>query len=261
MRASVEFGARSLSQYSQFGRSSRATLNLPPSRLLGSELGPRYREWQRRPAMPEMLRTLRPLQNRVDPFGEFHSVADRGALMGNRGGRLHRDDRTLRGRRWASKRWIACVCAFRGRRRSVWGAGYTELFFLDEPTALAAGHRPCFECRRAAAKAFLSAFPGGPNLGADGMDGILHRERLDAGRKRIWRARLGELSDGAMIARNGRAYALRGATLRPWSFSGYGAGVRRKPDLEVDVLTPPSSAAALAAGYRPAWAEPFNTSP
>src|SRR5260370_40328038 len=109
--------------------------------------------------MPAMSRAPRPLQNRVDPFGEFHAVANRGALMGNRGGRLHHDDKTLGGRRWPSKRWLICACAFKGRRRTVWGASYTELFFLDEPTALAAGHRPCFECRHEAAKAFLSAFP------------------------------------------------------------------------------------------------------
>ena len=92
----------------------------------------------------------RPLQNRVDPFGELHAVPERGGLMGNRGGRLHRDDRTLSGSRWKTKHWIICVCAFKGRRRDVWGNIYTELFFLDEPTALAAGHRPCFECRRQA---------------------------------------------------------------------------------------------------------------
>ena len=106
----------------------------------------------------------RPLRNRVDPFGEFHAVPERGALLGNRGGRIHRDDRTLGARRWTSKRWLVCLCDFKGRRREVWGAGYTELFFLDEPTALAAGHRPCFECRREAAKAFLAAFPGAPDV-------------------------------------------------------------------------------------------------
>src|SRR5271167_1181290 len=118
-----------------------------------------------------------PLQNRVDPFGDFHATVARGTVMGNRGGRLHRDDRTLGTRRWTSKRWIVCRCEFRGRRRDVWGNGYTELFFLDESTALAAGHRPCFECRRDAAKAFLAAFPGAPTH-ADAMDEVLHGERL-----------------------------------------------------------------------------------
>jgi hypothetical protein len=205
--------------------------------------------------MAEMAQTLRPLQNRVDPFGELHRVADRGGLMGNRGGRIHRDDQTLSGRRWASKRWIACLCEFKGRRRKVWGAGYTELFFFDEPTALAAGHRPCFECRRQAAKAFLAAFPGAPS-GADAMDEILHRERINKRRRRLWRARLSDLPDGAMVAQNGRAFLVRGPMLRPWSFAGYDAGVRRDPALEVDVLTPRSTVAVLARGYRPMWEEP-----
>jgi hypothetical protein len=196
----------------------------------------------------------RPLQNRVDPFGEFRAVAERGGLMGNRGGRLHRDDRTLSGRRWTSRRWIACVCAFKGRRREVWGNSYTELFFLDEPTALAAGHRPCFECRREAAKAFLAAFPGRPG-GADAMDQALHCERVENRAKRIWRTRLGDLPEGAMIARGGRAYAVRHDSLSPWSFARYGEPAPLEPDAVVDVLTPPSTVAALARGYRPLWVE------
>ena len=202
------------------------------------------------------IRAPRPLQNRVDPFGEFHAVAARGALMGNRGGRIHRDDQTLTRRRWTSTRWIVCVCAFKGRRRDVWSRGYTELFFLDEPTALAAGHRPCFECRREAAKAFLAAFPGHPS-GADPMDKVLHCERLDGRGKRVWRARLGDLPDGAMAEWDGRAFAVRGALLWPWSFQGYGAPLAAEPSLAVDVLTPPSTVAALAAGYRPIWRQPF----
>jgi hypothetical protein len=202
----------------------------------------------------------RPLQNRVDPFGEFHAVAERGAMMGNRGGRLHRDDRTLSGRRWTSRRWIVCVCAFKDRRREVWGRGYTELFFLDEPTALAAGHRPCFECRRAAAKAFLAAFPGRPS-GADPMDEALHRERVEHRRKRLAQARLGDLPDGAMVARDGRPYAVRAGALWPWSFGGYGAPLALDLDEVADLLTPPSTVAALAAGYRPLWTQAPSASP
>ena len=197
--------------------------------------------------------TQRPLQNRVDPFGDFHAVAARGAMMGNRGGRLHREDRTLGSRRWTNKRWIVCVCAFKGRRREVWGRGYTELFFLDEPTALAAGHRPCFECRREAAKAFLAAFPDSAGFGADAMDEVLHRERLADGRKRLWRSRLGALPDGAMVVSGAGAHAVQDGKLAPWSFEGYGAPVTLPAGIEVDVLTPPSTVAALAAGYRPQW--------
>ena len=196
----------------------------------------------------------RPLRNRVDPFGELHAVADRGGMMGNRGGRLHRDDQTLSGSRWKNRHWLICVCEFKGRRRDVWGKYYTELFFLDEPTALAAGHRPCFECRRQAAKAFIAAFPGAPR-GVEAMDEALHRERVENRQKRSWRARLGDLPDGAIIARDRRPYAVRARAALPWSFAGYGAPEPLDPDAVVDVLTPPSTVGALKAGYRPLWPE------
>jgi hypothetical protein len=108
----------------------------------------------------------RPLPNRIDPFGHLFATAARGLFLGNRGGRFHRDDRTLGVRRWVSRSWICCCLEFKGRHRNVWGAGYTELFFLDEPTALAAGHRPCFECRRKDAQAFAVAFAAGTGRGA-----------------------------------------------------------------------------------------------
>jgi hypothetical protein len=201
-----------------------------------------------------MSHAPRPLQNRVDPFGELQAVAERGGLMGNRGGRLHRDDQTLGGSRWKNKHWLICVCEFKGRRRDVWGRYYTELFFLDEPTALAAGHRPCFECRRQAARAFIAAFPGAPSH-VEAMDEALHRERVENRRKRLWRGRLGELPDGAMIARDGRAHAVRAGMLSPWGFAGYGEAALLEPDAVVDVLTPPSTVAALKGGYRPLWPE------
>jgi hypothetical protein len=199
----------------------------------------------------------RPLQNRVDPYGALVAVAARGALMGNRGGRFHRPDQTLGRRRWASRQWISCLCAFRGRHREVWGDGYTELFFLDEPTALAAGHRPCFVCRRADAEAFRSAFAEGGGRGAPEIDAVLHRERRVGIPGRHGMRPLAELPDGAMIERNGRPYALRGAQLLPWSFFGYGAPEPRPAAERVLALTPPAIIAALVAGYRPRWAEDF----
>jgi hypothetical protein len=179
--------------------------------------------------------------------------------MGNRGGRLHRDDQTLSGSRWKNKHWLICVCEFKGRRREVWGRYYTELFFLDEPTALAAGHRPCFECRRQAAKTFIAAFPGAPRH-AEAMDEALHHERVENRLKRLWRARLGSLPDGAMIARDGRAYAVRSGALLPWSFAGYGAPAPLEPETFADVLTPRSAVAALKAGYEPLWVESLRVS-
>ena len=197
---------------------------------------------------------LRPLQNRVDPFGELHAVAERGAMMGNRGGRLHRDDQTLSRSRWKNKHWLICVCEFMDRHRDVWGRYYTELFFLDEPTGLAAGHRPCFECRRQAAKAFIAAFPGAPSH-VEAMDDALHGERVENRRKRLWWARLGDLPDGVMIAHAGKAYAVRSSALLPWSFAGYGAPAPLERGAVVEVLTPPSTVAALKGGYRPLWPE------
>src|SRR5205085_5238792 len=122
------------------------------------------------------------LQNRVTTFGELVAVPARGRFMGNRGGRFHRDDRTLGARRWASRQWICCVTQFKERHRAVWGHGYTELFFLDEPTALAAGHRPCFECRRHDALRFAECWAAARKMPirprAAEMDRALHAERL-----------------------------------------------------------------------------------
>jgi hypothetical protein len=209
---------------------------------------------ERNQSAPSTSQAPRPLQNRVDPFGDLHAVAERGGLMGNRGGRLHRDDQNLGASRWKTKHWLICVCEFKGRRRDVWGRYYTELFFLDEPTALAAGHRPCFECRRQAAKAFIAAFPGAPSH-VEAMDEALHCERVQNRRKHLWRARLGDLPDGAMIARDRRPYAVGSGALLPWSFAGYGAPEPLEPEAVVDVLTPHSTVAALKGGYRLLWPE------
>jgi hypothetical protein len=197
----------------------------------------------------------RPLQNRVDPFGELIATSARGALMGNRGGKLHRPDQTLGGRRWASRQWIACVCSFKARKREVWGRGYSELFFLDEPTALAAGHRPCFECRHQEAENFRAAFDRRERVSASAMDAILHGERLAGRAKRSSEQRIEDLPDGAMIAVEGRAFLVRGDALWPWSFQGYGAPLKRPASGVVAALTPPSILRALHSGYEPRWAE------
>ncbi|MBS0535906.1 MAG: hypothetical protein JSR72_17785 [Proteobacteria bacterium] len=191
------------------------------------------------------------LQNRVTPFADLIADPARGTLFGNRGGKFHRDDRTLGRRQWASRQWICCVLDFKGRQRDVWGRYYTELFFLDEVTAFAAGHRPCFECRRKDAEAFARVFPGAHR--APAMDDILHAERLDGRAKRLHRRALDELPDGTMIARDGEAFAVRGARLLPWTPSGYGAAQPRPRGIDADVLTPPSIAAVLAQGYAPQW--------
>lgn len=198
-----------------------------------------------------------PLQNRVDPFGELFADPARGIFMGNRGGRFHTPARTLTARRWASRQWICCVLAFKGRHRDVWGQFYTELFFLDEPTALAAGHRPCFECRRQEAESFADYWRIAHRLRrrprAAEMDQVLHCERLRGRAKRRHRRGIDGLPDGAVIALDGAAFAVRGDALLRWTPEGYRARVRRPRGTMVDVLTPPATLKVLAAGYQPRW--------
>ena len=193
-----------------------------------------------------------PLQNRVDPFGELFATPARGTMFGNRGGKFHTDDKGLTSRRWVSRQWICCVLDFKGRQRDVWGRYYTELFFLDEVTAFAAGHRPCFECRRKDALAFAERFPGG-RVSAPAMDDVLHAERLDGKSKRIHRRGIDTLPDGAMIVRDGDAYAVRGNKLLRWTPRGYRDATRRPKGVTVDVLTPPAMLKVLSRGYAPQW--------
>ena len=195
-----------------------------------------------------------PLQNRVDPFGNLFVAPARGTLLGNRGGKFHADGRKLTSRRWASRQWICCVLEFNNRQRDVWGRYYTELFFLDEVTAFAAGHRPCFECRRKDAEKFAALFSGQKTrAAAPFMDEVLHAERLAGKAKRLHRAKIDGLPDGAMIAMDGEAFAMRGKHLLPWTPSDYGPAQPRLRGIDVDVLTPPSIVAVLKAGYAPLW--------
>lgn len=211
------------------------------------------------PEQPQAWRGARvmPLPSRVNPFGELFATAARGTLFGNRGGRFHRGDKTLGARRWASRQWICCELSFKGRRRDVWGKGYTELFFLDEVTALAAGHRPCFECRRADAHAFAAAWARAHGLSAPPrapqMDEVLHAQRLNGRVKRLHRVPGDDLPDGAMIALDDGAWAIRGDALLRWTPHGYAAHRPHPRGIAVDVLTPPAMLTALAAGYQPRW--------
>jgi hypothetical protein len=195
-----------------------------------------------------------PLPNRVDPFGDLFATAARGTLFGNRGGKFHRDDKTLGSRRWASRQWICCVLKFKGRQRNVWGRYYTELFFLDEVTAFAAGHRPCFECRRQDAERFAVLFSNKRQRASAGaMDRVLHAERLDGKAKRIHRRSLDSLPDGAMVSLDREVFAVRDNHLLSWTPSGYSASKPRPRNLDVDVLTPPSILSVLGRGYTPLW--------
>jgi hypothetical protein len=173
-------------------------------------------------------------------------------MMGNRGV-LH-DDAQRIVRLFQVKRWIACVLEFRGRHREVMTPHrYTELFFLDEAAAFSAGHRPCAECRRADYNRFLAlweAWSGAP-ASADAMDARLHADRIERKRKKTYSDDLAKLPDGAYVALDGQAWLVWDSNLFAWSDSGY---ARRRPRTrgKVDVLTPRSAVAILAAGYRTA---------
>ena len=196
-----------------------------------------------------------PLQNRVTPTGEIIADPHRGLFTGNRGIIHDPETRTLLKKRWASPAWIVCVCEFRGWRRKVMGTrSWTELFFLDEATAFAAGHRPCFFCRRDDANRFRAAWEEGNGVVdvlAREMDAVLHQERLDRGSKRLHPLPmpLTQLPDGAMVqAANENYLIVQGEPLR-WSMAGY-----RKVEETIDeaqLLTPPSTLRAMGAGYRP----------
>ena len=195
-----------------------------------------------------------PLQSRVSPFGELFATSARGTVMGNRGGRLHDAQRKLSARRWVNRAWICCKLTFNDRHRKVWGNSYTELFFLDEVTAFAAGHRPCFECRHKDAERFALLFSGKTQrTPAAAMDEILQAERLDGKAKRSHRTKLDSLPDGAMISMDGQAFAVRGSRLWLWAPDRYLQSRSRPHGIEVNVLTPQSIVTVLRRGYVPLW--------
>jgi hypothetical protein len=204
------------------------------------------------------------LPNRVAPDGSLHAVAARGMFTGNRGIIHDPLTKTATGRRWTTTAWIACALQWKGTRRDVWGRnreagskpGWSELFFLDEVTALAAGHRPCFACRRADAVRFEAAFADGNKLdgcNAKCMDKHLHRERLLSARapaQLLVQSEIVKLPAGAIIETGGGFLALRDGKALRWDFHGYGPA--DLPD-EAELVTPQCVVNALRAGYRPLW--------
>jgi hypothetical protein len=220
-----------------------------------------------------------PLQNRVDPFGQIHAVPERGMFTGNRGIIHDPETKTLLKKRWALPAWIICVCEFKGKKREPMGRnrpggpdrvgkpGWTELFFMDEVTALAAGHRPCFFCQRERARDFLARF--GEAFGiivprAPMIDKRLHKERWASGGKgkALTSGELAGLPDGTMVAADGKAYALKDCRLLPWSFGGYG-NARDFSEFEfgIQLLTPPTTIEVLRQGYKPVWHPSIKTQP
>lgn len=204
-----------------------------------------------------------PLQNRVTPFGEIVAISQRGMFTGNRGIIHDPATKTLLKRRWATKTWLVCNCEYKGRRRAVMASrSWTELFFLDEAVALAAGHRPCFLCRREGAERFRDSWAaarGELRPSAEVIDTILHHERLEHGRRRVHPipGPLAALHDGAMVVAEGSAFTLHSGRAYRWTNEGYAPPERLH---HADgLLTPPSTLMALSLGYRPALHPSINT--
>jgi hypothetical protein len=196
-----------------------------------------------------------PLQNRVTPFGDIVVDASRGSLMGNRG-ILHDGKQRLGNSLWRHKHWVTCSLSFKGRKRPLMAPGnYTELFFLDEATALAAGHRPCAECRREDYERFMAAWIAGNGLAerpsAKALDDVLHRHRVTRRGERATFAALADgLPDGTMLVMEEEAWLVWQGRRHRWSFAGYGDS-QPIDGSEVEVLTPLPTVAALRSGYRP----------
>jgi hypothetical protein len=206
-----------------------------------------------------------PLQNRVSPFGAIVATTARGTLMGNRGCLHDHYDHPLR--QYQGRRWIICVLDFKGRTRQPMPPGhYTSLFFLDEVTALAAGHRPCAECQRQRFSFFRAQWAaanpelaGSPTPLVETIDAALHRERISSQPRQrdklklTYAEQLDRLPDGVFVtlAAQDTPYLVRENQLVPWSFEGYGQPIAR-PNTTAQVLTPRSTVRAIAHGYAPA---------
>lgn len=185
------------------------------------------------------------------------ATPERGLMLGNRGC-LHDLDRRLGVSRWRTKMWLSCWLSFRGRHRDVMPPRrYTALFFLDEVTAMAAGHRPCGECRHADHVAFGEAWRIGhgleARLRAGEMDNVLHSQRVESRNRRkvTYRASVGSLPDGAMVLWHGDPALVLAGALLPWSFGGYGSPIEVSRAAGADVLTPQAMVLTIEAGYRP----------
>ncbi len=195
-----------------------------------------------------------PLQNRVTPTGEIIADPHRGLFTGNRGIIHDPATRTLLKKRWSTPAWLTCVLEFRGRRREVMARrSWTELFFLDEATAFAAGHRPCFYCRRDDASRFRAAWEEGNGVRdvlAPEIDAVLHRERFASGRRlHPLPMKIEKLPDGTMVQDGDDSFLIAQGRAFLWSPAGY---TRTERALDhAKLLTPPSILRAFAAGYQP----------
>lgn len=197
------------------------------------------------------------LQNRVDPRGNFIVTSARGSFMGNRGV-IHTDKTIIKP--FHHKAWIICLLEFKGRKREVMAPGrWTELFFLDEATAFAAGHRPCFECRREDARRFKACWiRGNPQYNfhlktsVQEIDNIIHLERIDAERRKVTHQRLvRDIPDGTFVLLNEEPFVFNDSTFHRWTPFGYEQSARVDSDIWLTVLTPRSVVNAFTEGYVP----------
>jgi len=200
-----------------------------------------------------------PYQNRVTPFGEFEATTARGLFMGNRG-ILHDDQGILGSARWRHKHWILCALSFKGRKARINAPGhYTQLFFCDEATAFAAGHRPCAECRRSDYRRYMQAWQSAHNLQgpptAGEVDIALHRARVTQDKRQVrTHGRLGDLPDGTFVGlpdQPGKAWLVWRDHLHRWTHNGYVEVRPRIQELEIAILTPEPIVRVLRAGYVP----------
>lgn len=202
-----------------------------------------------------------PARNRVTPFGELVAIPQRGAWCGNRG-ILHRGTEVVRFH--ASDLWLTCALQYREQRLPQWQPHhFTLLFFLDEATSLAAGHRPCAWCRRTDYEGFRDAVTAGTGIErplARELDARLHGERIVRGshRRRLHETAWADVPDGAFVVRDGAPLLVAAGRLSEWTPAGYRPAGRRPTRGEADLLTPPSIAAALRAGYEPQLDESAN---
>lgn len=199
-----------------------------------------------------------PLQNRVTPRGEIITTPARGTMFGNRGGRIHTAGKKLTSRRWASRAWICCVLDFKNRQRQLMSPNsYTELFFLDEVSALAAGHRPCFECRGRDAEEFFEhhrrAAGLEERLKAGEFDRIIHEDRLEGNRQKTYTEDISNLPVGTFIETGQDLFAVAKEQLLKWTFEGYTSALPRPQSGNVRVLTPRVVVEIFRVGYKPGF--------
>lgn len=197
-----------------------------------------------------------PLQNRVLPTSEITAIPARGTLTGNRG-IIHGPDKTLGSSRWSHHAWICCTLDWQGSKRDVMtGRKWTELFFLDEATAFAAGHRPCGYCRRDAYAAYVTAWAKhtGHRPSAKQMDATLHKARVQRDRSQVrFDALLHTLPDGTMVLHDTTPAVVRSNTLYRYTPDGYTTRIVIDPETIMQVVTPKPTVAVLAAGYQPQY--------